>query len=83
MNASAKKPVVTVNDTEALRYAGIMGHPFAVTCDSDEIGNRSVLGECNDRETALKWAAGAARFGVNANGRAWRKTSTGWAAVKP
>ena len=75
-------PSVTVNDTEALRYAGALGHPFAVTCDDDDAGNRRTLGECNDAETARKWAAEATRNGVNANGRAWKRIKGGYAAVR-
>lgn len=84
-NANAKKPAITMNDTEALRYSGALGHPFAVTCDSDAIGNRRTLGECNDATTALKWAAEATLNGASANGRAWRrlKDGTGYAAVRP
>lgn len=85
MSAAAtrkKKPIVTCNDTEALRYAGGLGHPYAVTCDLDDTGNRRILGECNDEATALKWADGANRGGVNANGRAWRRIKGGYAAVR-
>lgn len=82
MSAAARKPAVTFNDTEALRYAGMLGHPFAVTCDQDDAGNRRVLGECNDAATARKWAAEAKRHGIDANGRAWRRIKGGYAAVR-
>ena len=51
MNATAKREAVQL--PSCLDYAGILGHPFVVV---DSAKDR-VTGECNDLETARKWAA--------------------------